>query len=169
MAMMLMQQGSKGAMRDLDYINPRPKMPSSALPPEVRARLGLGGAKRRASSEPPDSVHDEVYTGAANAQPKVGQSGAGTDWVNPRGHAFVRKGSGKPMSERASRKAQLEKAGQGSYLQKLPPLLPKPTSGGGSRPPSQQDEGPSKSRALLKPRRAVSLSRAHSVDAAAVH
>eukprot|EP00425_Heterocapsa_triquetra_P033542 CAMPEP_0195109430 /NCGR_PEP_ID=MMETSP0448-20130528/89420_1 /TAXON_ID=66468 /ORGANISM="Heterocapsa triquestra, Strain CCMP 448" /LENGTH=139 /DNA_ID=CAMNT_0040146047 /DNA_START=44 /DNA_END=460 /DNA_ORIENTATION=+ len=109
MAAALMQQGSKGAMRDLDYINPRPKAVSSALPPEVRAKLGL--SKQRASSCPPSEQHDhqDVYTGARNAAPKVGQSGAGTDWQNPNGHAFVRKGSGMPMSQRASRKAQMEK------------------------------------------------------------
>eukprot|EP00428_Durinskia_dybowskii_P079430 CAMPEP_0170446668 /NCGR_PEP_ID=MMETSP0117_2-20130122/49735_1 /TAXON_ID=400756 /ORGANISM="Durinskia baltica, Strain CSIRO CS-38" /LENGTH=43 /DNA_ID= /DNA_START= /DNA_END= /DNA_ORIENTATION= len=41
MAACLMQAGSCGAMRDLDYINPRPKLPRSALPPEVRRKLGL--------------------------------------------------------------------------------------------------------------------------------
>mmetsp|Transcript_81096 Transcript_81096/g.233013 ORF Transcript_81096/g.233013 Transcript_81096/m.233013 type:complete len:203 (-) Transcript_81096:102-710(-) len=107
MAMMLMQQGSKGAMRDLDYINPRPKATSSALPPEIRARLGLQTA--RSSSAPPDtSDHNAIYTGAANAASKVGASGAGTDWQNPNGHAFVRRGTGIPMSLRASRKAQMD-------------------------------------------------------------
>eukprot|EP00930_Biecheleria_cincta_P008155 TRINITY_DN109535_c0_g1_i1.p1 TRINITY_DN109535_c0_g1~~TRINITY_DN109535_c0_g1_i1.p1 ORF type:complete len:244 (-),score=31.82 TRINITY_DN109535_c0_g1_i1:37-741(-) len=94
-AMMLYQQGSKGPMRDLDYINPRPPRQSSALPPEVRAKL-LG---RRASSCPPLDKEDDkqaLYKGAANAQPKVGASGAGTNWHNPNGHAFVRKGSGLP-------------------------------------------------------------------------
>eukprot|EP00932_Pfiesteria_piscicida_P016386 SRR837773.3310.p1 GENE.SRR837773.3310~~SRR837773.3310.p1 ORF type:complete len:219 (+),score=49.27 SRR837773.3310:71-658(+) len=109
--MALMQQGSAGPLRDLDYINPRPKCPSSALPPEVRKRLGLGPAPSiaRSSSCPPENgEHKPLYTGAANAAPKVGASGAGTDWHNPNGHAFVRRGSGLPMSQRASRKAQLE-------------------------------------------------------------
>eukprot|EP00931_Biecheleriopsis_adriatica_P107829 TRINITY_DN82163_c0_g1_i1.p1 TRINITY_DN82163_c0_g1~~TRINITY_DN82163_c0_g1_i1.p1 ORF type:complete len:184 (+),score=30.28 TRINITY_DN82163_c0_g1_i1:74-625(+) len=95
MSAKLMQQGSAGPMRDLDYINPRPPKQSSALPPEVRAML-LG--RRRASSCPPAEIDEKkvIYKGAANAEPKVGASGAGTNWVNPNGHAFVRKGSGLP-------------------------------------------------------------------------
>jgi len=107
-------------MRDLDIINPRPKMPSSALPPEVRAKLGLGG-KGRSASQPPlapmggHGDHDAVglYKGAVHAEPKVGKSGAGTNWVNPNGHAFVKRGSGVPMSKRASGQAKMEKYGGG--------------------------------------------------------
>jgi hypothetical protein len=93
------QQGSV-KMRDLDFINPRPKMPSSALPPEIRAKLGLDRAKpgsnrSRGSSgtrTPPEAA--EVYHGASNvAKPLSGASGAGTDWENPHGHAFVRRGT----------------------------------------------------------------------------
>lgn len=109
------QQGSV-MMRDLDIINPRPKMPSSALPPEVRAKLGLGG-KNRSSSTPPTNGgygdHETLYKGAAHAEPKVGKSGAGTNWVNPNGHAFVKRGSGVPMSQRASGKAKMENLGGG--------------------------------------------------------
>lgn len=125
MAMALMQMGSKGAMRDLDYINPRMKVPPQALPPEVRRKLGLDKGERsgpaadtpqRSASVPPttSSEHEVIYKGAANAEPKVGMSGAGTDWHNPNGHAFVRRGSGVPMSQRASRKAQLAGAAGGS-------------------------------------------------------
>merc|ERR1719313_8094 len=49
----------------------------------------------------------EHYCGALNAEPKKGKSGAGTDWENPNGHAFIRRGSGIPMSQRASRHAQM--------------------------------------------------------------
>lgn len=151
--MALMQMGSKGPMRDLDYINPRPKCPPSALPPEVRRKLGLGGSKARGSSEPPPEVYEEVYTGAANAEPKVGKSGAGTNWSNPNGHAFVRRGSGIPMSERASRKAQLSNAGasgagagpkpsrgrpssrEGCALPPLAPGRPPASAESSSRPP----------------------------------
>jgi len=103
---MLFQQGSKGALRDLDYINPRPPRASCALPPDVRAKLRLV-TKNRSSSEPPQAAHGRpeascFYAGAANADPKVGQSGAGTNWHNPNGHAFIRKGSGVAMSQRAS-------------------------------------------------------------------
>jgi hypothetical protein len=88
-------------LRDLDFINPRPKMPSSALPPEIRAKLGLDRAKpgsnrSRGSSgtrTPPESTA-EVYRGASNvANCLSGASGAGTDWENPHGHAFVRRGT----------------------------------------------------------------------------
>lgn len=152
--MALMQQGSKGPMRDLDYVNPRQKCPPSALPPEIRRKLGLGGgSKARGSSEPPPEVYEEVYTGAANAEPKVGKSGAGTNWQNPRGHAFVRRGSGIPMSERASRKAQLGNAGpslvgagpkpsrgrpssrEGCALPPLAPGRPPASAESSSRPP----------------------------------
>mmetsp|Transcript_85941 Transcript_85941/g.152259 ORF Transcript_85941/g.152259 Transcript_85941/m.152259 type:complete len:187 (+) Transcript_85941:116-676(+) len=108
MPVTLYQQGSNGLLRDLDYINPRPPKQSSALPPEVRARLL--GKKAASSQSPPDTEKPNVYAGAANAEPKKGKSGAGTDWVNPNGHAFVRKGSGVPMSQRASRAAQLSGA-----------------------------------------------------------
>jgi hypothetical protein len=95
------QQGSV-KMRDLDFINPRPKMPSSALPPEIRAKLGLDRAKpgsnrSRGSSgtrTPPEADATAVYHGAANVALKLsGASGAGTDWENPHGHAFVRRGT----------------------------------------------------------------------------
>mmetsp|Transcript_82777 Transcript_82777/g.208396 ORF Transcript_82777/g.208396 Transcript_82777/m.208396 type:complete len:210 (-) Transcript_82777:376-1005(-) len=137
MSAALMQQGSCGAMRDLDYINPRPKVPSSALPPEVRRRLGLGagnGMPRSSSAPPPESEHASLYTGASNAAPKVGASGAGTAWHNPNGHAFVRRGSGIPMSQRASRKAQLE----GPRASLVPAGLEAPSAGGGARAPSRE-------------------------------
>jgi hypothetical protein len=101
------QQGSV-KMRDLDFINPRPKMPSSALPPEIRAKLGLDRAKpgsnrsrgSSATRTPPESSarttsdKEDVYSGAANvASVLSGASGAGTDWQNPNGHAFVRRGT----------------------------------------------------------------------------
>merc|ERR1719460_3573949 len=84
-------------------------MPSSALPPEIRAKLGLdragkpGSNRSRGSSvsrTPPESTSrttsdkEDVYKGAANvAQCLSGASGAGTDWQNPNGHAFVRRGT----------------------------------------------------------------------------
>jgi len=105
-----MQQGSKGAMRDLDYINPRPPKAPSALPPDIRRKLGLDrGPRARSESPAPSSMVavPENYIGACNAAPKKGLSGAGTDWVNPNGHAFIRRRSGVAMSQRASRHAQM--------------------------------------------------------------
>mmetsp|Transcript_21698 Transcript_21698/g.38133 ORF Transcript_21698/g.38133 Transcript_21698/m.38133 type:complete len:190 (+) Transcript_21698:147-716(+) len=137
MPVTLVQQGSAGALRDMDYINPRPKKASSALPPEVRRRLGLDRCVSVPSFDAEE--HSNIYTGAVNAAPKVAQSGAGTNWQNPNGHAFVRRGSGIPMSQRASRKAQLAAAGADI-------LGNGPSSGasaaGGSRPNSRQDLPP---------------------------
>jgi len=117
MAVALFQQGSAGKLRDLDYVNPRPAKASSALPPDVRRRLGLDRDAPRANvcnsplSRSPSMEVPGQYRGSANAEAKVGKSGAGTDWQNPGGHAFVRRGSGIPMSKRASRQSQLTGAG----------------------------------------------------------
>lgn len=105
--------GGASQLRDLDYVNPRPKMPSTALPPEVRKKLGL----ERGRNTPPPLPDADLYHGAVHAHPKVGQSGAGTNWQNPNGHAFVRKGSGAPASVRAPRRV----ASQGAVLMRLPP------------------------------------------------
>eukprot|EP00929_Paragymnodinium_shiwhaense_P092088 TRINITY_DN5197_c0_g1_i1.p1 TRINITY_DN5197_c0_g1~~TRINITY_DN5197_c0_g1_i1.p1 ORF type:complete len:184 (-),score=30.93 TRINITY_DN5197_c0_g1_i1:694-1245(-) len=152
MAACLMQQGNKGPMRDLDYINPRPPRASSALPPEVRAKL-LG---KRAGSQPPAENGTEAkvfYMGAANAPPKVGQSGAGTNWQNPNGHAFIRRGSGIPMSQRASRKAQMENLGG-----KLIAMQSEPVAGGQQRPGSRE-RAPSRERQVRSLHRSNSVSR----------
>jgi len=165
MPAMLMQQGSCGAMRDLDYINPRAKCPPSALPPEIRRKLGLAGP--RSASAPPaerDESYEVIYKGAANAAPKVGASGAGTAWQNPNGHAFVRKGSGVPMSKRASRKAQLEGPPRsllapGQPGSRLPPsgasLERLPSGGSGSSPPDSAGGGGA--RGVSRDRRKVGL------------
>merc|ERR1719453_1300763 len=77
----------------------------------------------------------EHYCGALNAEPKKGKSGAGTDWENPNGHAFIRRGSGIPMSQRASRAAQLAGAGAAMIANQ-----------------SKQDRAPSRERYSLPPR-----------------
>mmetsp|Transcript_53916 Transcript_53916/g.97080 ORF Transcript_53916/g.97080 Transcript_53916/m.97080 type:complete len:134 (-) Transcript_53916:22-423(-) len=102
-------------VRDLDYVNRRQKLPSVALPPEVRARLGLtltasetdlearGGRSSQVTLET-KGLHErpakggeseDLYVGAAMvaAIATSGASGSGTDWVNPRGHSFVRRGT----------------------------------------------------------------------------
>merc|ERR1719502_2548535 len=75
------------------------------------------------------------YLGAANAEPKKGKSGAGTDWVNPNGHAFVRKGSGIPMSKRASRFSQLSGAGAAMIAGQSRAVGERASSREGSLPP----------------------------------
>eukprot|EP00928_Gymnodinium_smaydae_P097012 TRINITY_DN8686_c0_g1_i1.p2 TRINITY_DN8686_c0_g1~~TRINITY_DN8686_c0_g1_i1.p2 ORF type:complete len:185 (-),score=31.18 TRINITY_DN8686_c0_g1_i1:35-526(-) len=106
MAMALMQQGSKGPMRDLDPSN-------------------------------------MIYLGAANAEAKVGKSGAGTNWHNPNGHAFIRKNSGIPMSQRASRKAQLSGASSAMIAQQSAAALDRdrPSSRSRAGRPPPQPEG----------------------------
>jgi len=138
MAVSYVQQGSKGPLRDLDYINPRPPKAVSALPPEIRRRLGLdrGRSCDPVQSSPAEEA-PEHYRGSANAAPKKGKSGAGTDWVNPNGHAFVRRGSGIPMSQRASRFSQLSGAGAA--------MIANQSKIGGERAPSRE-------RAMLPPR-----------------
>eukprot|EP00747_Dinoflagellata_sp_TGD_P211110 gnl/TRDRNA2_/TRDRNA2_84318_c0_seq1.p1 gnl/TRDRNA2_/TRDRNA2_84318_c0~~gnl/TRDRNA2_/TRDRNA2_84318_c0_seq1.p1 ORF type:complete len:205 (-),score=22.76 gnl/TRDRNA2_/TRDRNA2_84318_c0_seq1:144-758(-) len=138
MAAMLFQQGSKGALRDLDYINPRPQKVSCALPPEVRRKLGLdaAGAGVRSSSVPPDlDSFKDLYTGSKNADAKVGKSGAGTNWHNPNGHAFIRRGSGVPMSQRASRQAQLSGESSAMIAQQSAESGRAPGCGSAPRPP----------------------------------
>mmetsp|Transcript_93331 Transcript_93331/g.300464 ORF Transcript_93331/g.300464 Transcript_93331/m.300464 type:complete len:139 (-) Transcript_93331:226-642(-) len=105
-------------VRDLDYVNPRHKLPSKALPPEIRVKLGLMSrailgengsgsaetAEMQASSPQCSGIRERlakggqsqaVYIGVANVSAVAcsGAAGAGTDWVNPRGHAFVRRGT----------------------------------------------------------------------------
>ena len=93
-------------LRDLDYVNPRQRAPRSALPPELRSGGGAPSAT---------TAHASVYSGAANVETVLqGASGAGTDWANARGHAFVRRGTAEQRSDelRLARKrdAQLRNA-----------------------------------------------------------
>merc|ERR1711988_548333 len=55
----------------------------------IREKLAKGGES------------DKLYLGAANVASvtAAGASGAGTDWVNPRGHAFVRRGTSQQRLE----------------------------------------------------------------------
>ena len=82
-------------LRDLDYVNPRQPVPSHAQPPEVRRAQGLA-----ARSAPGGGGHDAVYSGAANvAHVLSGVSGAGTNWRNGGGHAYVRSGTASLRAE----------------------------------------------------------------------
>mmetsp|Transcript_10359 Transcript_10359/g.18451 ORF Transcript_10359/g.18451 Transcript_10359/m.18451 type:complete len:140 (-) Transcript_10359:32-451(-) len=114
-------------VRDLDYVNRRQKLPSQALPPEVRAKLGISrspsqkseitllanaGATLPATGRDGSisgireklaqgGESDQLYEGSANVAivAAMGASGAGTDWVNPCGHAFVRRGTSQQRLE----------------------------------------------------------------------
>eukprot|EP00933_Yihiella_yeosuensis_P081617 TRINITY_DN95273_c0_g1_i1.p1 TRINITY_DN95273_c0_g1~~TRINITY_DN95273_c0_g1_i1.p1 ORF type:complete len:154 (-),score=25.14 TRINITY_DN95273_c0_g1_i1:47-445(-) len=117
-------------VRDLDYINPRHKLPSCALPPEIRVKLGLAPAipeKDKSSLQLTQSLSlttirekpnragqsKEVYLGTANVAQVAshGSAGAGTNWSNPNGHAFVRRGTSEQrlaeMREAAKQKRML--------------------------------------------------------------
>jgi hypothetical protein len=76
---------------ELDTLIPRPKMPKTALPPELRRKMGL---------EPrfEDKSSDEIWRAGSGV---LAPTGSAAD-----GH-FLRKGSGAPMSIRASRLAQV--------------------------------------------------------------
>eukprot|EP00930_Biecheleria_cincta_P010505 TRINITY_DN112662_c0_g1_i1.p1 TRINITY_DN112662_c0_g1~~TRINITY_DN112662_c0_g1_i1.p1 ORF type:complete len:144 (-),score=27.40 TRINITY_DN112662_c0_g1_i1:94-525(-) len=121
-------------VRDLDYVNRRQKLPSVALPPEVRSKLGLtrsvgqdpklwhqpdGNALAVSSSSSSltecsgirerlaqGGESEELYSGVTMVASVAarGVAGAGADWVNPRGHAFVRRGTA------AERQASLQEA-----------------------------------------------------------
>ncbi len=90
---------------DLDTRIPRAKVPSSALPPEIRAKMGL--KPRRQLRRKSRGGADPYAAGAGVLQPRASTDGkyrAGCQ------RNFLRRGSGKAMSARASRKAQLELA-----------------------------------------------------------
>ena len=87
------------ALRDLDYVNPRQPLPSHAQPPEVRRAQGLT-ARSAPGGGGHDAVSCAVYSGAANvAHVLSGASGAGTNWRNAAGHAYVRAGTASLRAE----------------------------------------------------------------------
>lgn len=85
---------------DLDMRIPRAKVPSSALPPEVRAAMGLKPRKERKRSK----GAAPYKAGAGVLVPRSSQDG---NYAAGCQKNFLRRGSGKAMSSRASRKAQL--------------------------------------------------------------
>eukprot|EP00931_Biecheleriopsis_adriatica_P089663 TRINITY_DN6374_c0_g3_i1.p1 TRINITY_DN6374_c0_g3~~TRINITY_DN6374_c0_g3_i1.p1 ORF type:complete len:137 (-),score=25.28 TRINITY_DN6374_c0_g3_i1:91-501(-) len=131
-------------VRDLDYVNRRQKLPSCALPPEVRSRLGLARPAACDSFEDDSAPtsglttsssfsgirerlakggqSQQLYNGAAMVASVAGcgASGAGTDWVNTRGHAFVRRGTADQrlagLQERAKQKRQMTSIGRSKTL-----------------------------------------------------
>ena len=77
---------------ELDARIPRPKMPKTALPPELRRSMGL---KPRRQDEENDK---EIWTPGSGVLKKVGSGRDGS---------FLKRGSGVPMSQRASKYAQI--------------------------------------------------------------
>ena len=81
---------------DLDTKIPRPKMPKSALPPDVRMKMGL---------KPRNHANDEnnanIWKPGAGVLAPTGSAPDGT---------YLRRGSGVAMSQRTSAKAQREHA-----------------------------------------------------------
>lgn len=76
---------------ELDVKIPRPKMPSTALPPELRKKLGLPPRKQEVNTD------STIWTPGSGVLAKVGSGRDGT---------FLKRRSGVPMSERASALAQ---------------------------------------------------------------
>lgn len=76
---------------ELDTKIPRPKMPKTALPPDIRKKLGF--SKRIIGDE-----NIDIWKAGSGVLTKVGSGRDGN---------YLKKGSGEPMSIRTSRKAQL--------------------------------------------------------------
>lgn len=104
---------------DLDMRIPRAKMPSRALPDCLRKKLGFGKGKdpNRRASAPGGRFDDSVAKEAEQAAADEAYRTAGAGVLVPReavnGHYaagsqkhFLKRGSGVPMSRRASRVAQ---------------------------------------------------------------
>ena len=101
---------------DLDTRIPRKKMPSRALPDSVRSKLRMSsdGPLQDKKPKQANSQHDDNEYWAANKNvfrvpkqnmknPDRGQYRAGSQ------KHFLKRGSGQPMSSRASRLAQMNK------------------------------------------------------------
>lgn len=76
---------------ELDTKIPRPKMPKTALPPELRKKMGL---KPRKADE---DNNDTIWRAGSGVLAKTGSGRDGT---------FLKRRSGAPMSQRASALAQ---------------------------------------------------------------
>ena len=107
---------------DLDTRIPRAKLPPSALPPEVRAKLKLGGLKHTGGHADKDVAGLAYKPGGGCLEPRASDNGQYKAGCQKN---FLRRGSGVPASERCSAAARMAKAGQ------LPPLPPRaqPISG----------------------------------------
>ena len=85
---------------DLDLRIPRAKAPKRALPDCLRKKL------RRSSADANDENSDHLYKAGAGVLAPRGTKGGEYRAGSQRN--FLKRGSGKPMSERASRLAQLQ-------------------------------------------------------------
>eukprot|EP00621_Florenciella_sp_RCC1693_P000607 CAMPEP_0182554324 /NCGR_PEP_ID=MMETSP1323-20130603/49930_1 /TAXON_ID=236787 /ORGANISM="Florenciella parvula, Strain RCC1693" /LENGTH=240 /DNA_ID=CAMNT_0024766049 /DNA_START=57 /DNA_END=779 /DNA_ORIENTATION=+ len=77
---------------DLDTKIARPKQPKTALPPELRAKMGLK-PRRDGERGRGDGSHETMYSAGAGVLKPVGSGADGS---------FLKRGSGVPMSERTS-------------------------------------------------------------------
>jgi len=102
---------------DLDTRIPRAKLPPSALPPEVRAKLKLGGLKHAGGHADKDAAGLAYKPGGGCLEPRASDNGQYKAGCQKN---FLRRGSGVPASERCSAAVRMAKSGQ------LPPLAPRP-------------------------------------------
>ena len=79
---------------ELDTRIPRAKMPKTALPPELRRKMGL---QPRRSDESKENA-GEIWQAGSGVLRRVGSGRDGS---------FLKRGSGVPMSQRASKFAQM--------------------------------------------------------------
>ena len=87
---------------ELDTIIPRPPMPKRALPPDIRRKLVMNLSENRPNNNviSEDEVSDAViWKAGAGVLAPVGSAPDGS---------FLKRGSGVPMSERASALAQMK-------------------------------------------------------------
>ena len=86
---------------DLDMRIPRAKIPSSALPPEIRAKMGL--KPRREVRAKARSGANPYSAGACVLKPRESSDGKYSAGCQKN---FLKRGSGRAMSSRASKLAQ---------------------------------------------------------------
>ena len=90
---------------DLDTRIPRAKLPPSALPPEVRAKLKLGGLKHAGGHADKDAAGLAYKPGGGCLEPRASDNGQYKAGCQKN---FLRRGSGVPASERCSAPADGE-------------------------------------------------------------
>ena len=120
---------------DLDTRIPRAKLPPSALPPEVRAKLKLGGLKHTGGHADKDVAGLAYKPGGGCLEPRASDNGQYKAGCQKN---FLRRGSGVPASERCSAAVRMAR-------RPLPPLAPRPGhvgARGGARGPHRVQPGP---------------------------
>lgn len=112
---------------DLDMRIPRAKIPSSALPPEIRAKMGL--KPRREVRARARSGANPYSAGAGVVKPRESSDGNYSAGCQKN---FLKRGSGRAMSSRASKLAQ-DKMGARKRTHSTPTAAMSQSRGGGGQ------------------------------------